>query len=132
MKHNRGSISSYWLLVVVILASLMLVVIGAGLMRSDDRSDTQPSTLTLSDAEIPALPAVDQEGPADLPRIKAALASMAEGIVPVDHGLTREEISAALEKAPRGSDAWCDLLLLAAEEDWTDDQARGFAEFCIN
>lgn len=131
MKKFFELLTSSRFLLVLIGLSLLIIVIGLWFIQSaNNRPDTTPAAVQ-TEIPLPPLPEITNEGPPDLERLQAALASMAEGVIPLDHGLSKEEIANALAEAEPGSEAWCDLLLLTDDKDWTESHTKGFAESCI-
>lgn len=131
MKKLLDILTSSRFLFVLVGLSLLVIVIGLWLVQSAATTPSAAPAAVETDIPLPPLPEITEEGPADLERLQTALASMSAGIIPMDHGLSKEDIAKALAEAEPRSEAWCDLLLLTEDQDWTENQTQVFAESCI-
>lgn len=131
MSKSESWLTSNRLLLLGLILSVAMLLFGLWLIGSAGQEPLPPAATVDDEIPLPPLPAISQDAPPDLDRLQEALASMAAGIIPSNLNFTAEEIAAALAQAEPGSEAWCDLLLLKNDADWTESEAEGFAEACI-
>lgn len=123
------------LLVVALVSSLLLLVIGGYLIyTAPDVADapiTEPAASDNIDFDVPVLPEVDRNPPADLSSVQAALNEMSKGVIPSGQQFSPEVIAEALATEKAGSETWCDIMLLKPDADWTEAESQQFAQHCI-
>lgn len=123
------------LLVIALVSSLLLLIIGGYLIYTAPDAAiapaAQPATSDNMDFDIPPLPEVDSNPPADLSSVQAALNEMSKGVVPTGQEFSPEVIAEALATEEAGSETWCDIMLLKPDADWTETESQQFAQHCI-
>lgn len=138
MNSEIGFFRRNLLLSVALGSSLLLLAVGLVLISNapaitNDSAAVSADTLAKDEAafDIPPLPEIDQNPPADLPSLQAALTEMSNGVMPTGQSFTPEVIAEALATVDVGSETWCDILLIKNDVDWTEDETTQFAQHCI-
>ncbi len=126
------------LLVAVLILSVLTLVLGLWLIQGyQTTASTAPADQSSAEQElleqslgVPSLPQLHQQ-PLNAEELQTLLQQLSHGLIPEDHGVSAEQIDAFLQEQTPGSENWCDLMLLKADDAWTDDDALVFAQHCI-
>jgi len=110
--------------------SILFLNIGIWLMRSNEPAPGPDSTLGQSQLqlEIPALPEQSQDA-TDMGSLQSTISAFSGIDIPTD--MSPADVEKALAKVQRGSEAWCDLMLVKPDNAWTEEDTRLFADSCI-
>jgi len=130
---GKSFLRSHWLLVVAAIASVIVLIFGIALIQlSRPGAATPPPGFIEEDFinDLPSLPELDNS-PLSQTQLKATLDQLSQGNLPTDHGVSAEQLQEYLQQLESGSENWCDLMLLKADDAWTDEDAQIFAKHCI-
>lgn len=117
---------------IVLAISLLLLNIGIWILRNPA---PLPVDLPSSDAlqrelEIPALPETGGEGQ-NIESLQSTVINFNATSMSEASKLSPRELDKAIAEAEKGSEVWCDLMLVKADNAWTEEETTLFAKTCI-
>lgn len=117
---------------IILAISLLLLNIGIWILRNPAPLPVDlPSSETSQRAlEIPALPASGGEGQ-NLESLQSTVINFNATSMSEASKLSASELDKAIANTEKGSEAWCDLLLVKADNAWTEEETALFAKACI-
>jgi biopolymer transport protein ExbD len=133
---SKSFLRSHWLLVTGTLISLLILIVGLLLIKTSEpgvAATSESHSLSIEPAflsDLPSLPEPDRS-PLNQEQLKISLENLSGDIIPADQQVSPEQLQAYLNQLETGSENWCDLMLLKADNAWTDEDAQIFAQHCI-
>lgn len=117
---------------IILAISLLLLNIGIWILRNPaplpiDHTGSGQEQLAL---EIPALPDLGEEGQ-NIENFESTLKAFTAGALSEASQLSPQQLDKAIADAEKGSELWCDLLLVKADSAWTEEESVLFAKECI-
>ncbi|MBE8717544.1 DUF3012 domain-containing protein [Cellvibrio polysaccharolyticus] len=117
---------------IILAISLLLLNIGIWLLRNPAPLpvDLPASDVSQRAMEIPALPDVGAEGQ-NVDSLQSTVIAFTATSMAEASKLSPRELDKAIAEAEKGSEVWCDLMLVKADNAWTEEETTLFAKACI-